>query len=140
MSGTERAAPADALFPGDGEMARRMRACPWADTPLGDPRHWPASLLTACRICLTSRFPMIVWWGDDLRFFYNDAYLPLLGTKHPALAKPGEAVWAEIWPIVGPMLASVIESGQATWSEDLLLPMNRHRTPAAASWWGRFVT
>ena len=24
------------------------------------------------------------------------------------------------------MLASVISSGQATWSEDLLLPMNRH--------------
>ena len=126
MSGPERAEPMDVLFPGDGEMARRMRAYPWPESALGDPHGWPASLRTACRICLTSRFPMIVWWGEQLSFFYNDAYLPLLGTKHPALAKPGEAVWTEIWDIIGPMLDSVMASGQATWSEDLLLPMNRH--------------
>ena len=126
MSGPERAEPMDVLFPGDGEMARRMRAYPWPKSALGDPHGWPASLRTACRICLTSRFPMIVWWGEQLSFFYNDAYLPLLGTKHPALAKPGEAVWTEIWDIIGPMLDSVMASGQATWSEDLLLPMNRH--------------
>ena len=69
---------------------------------------------------------MIVWWGKELRFLYNDAYLPLLGTKHPALAKPGETVWPEIWDVVGPMLDSVMSSGRATWSEDLLLTMNRH--------------
>jgi PAS domain S-box-containing protein len=122
----EAAGPVDVTFPGDGEMARRARAYPWADSPLGDPSGWSASLRTACRICLTSRFPMIVWWGKELWFLYNDAYLPLLGTKHPALGKPGEAVWPEIWDVVGPMLDSVMSSGEATWSEDLLLPMNRH--------------
>jgi hypothetical protein len=122
----EPAEPADVNFPGDGEMARRMRAYPWAGSALGDPHGWPASLRTAVRICLTSRFPMIVWWGPDLWFLYNDAYLPLMGTKHPALARRGETVWPEIWDIVGPMLASVMGSGQATWSEDLLLPMDRH--------------
>ena len=35
-------------------------------------------------------------------------------------------MWTEIWDIIGPMLTSVMASGQATWSEDLLLPMNRH--------------
>ena len=35
-------------------------------------------------------------------------------------------MWAEIWDVVGPMLDSVMSSGQATWSEDLLLSMNRH--------------
>ena len=69
---------------------------------------------------------MIVWWGKELRFLYNDAYLPLLGTKHPALGKPGETVWPEIWDVIGPMLDSVMSSGRATWSEDLLLTMNRH--------------
>ena len=90
-------------------MARRMREHDWAPTPLGDPGQWPVSLRAACRICLTSGFPMIVWWGPELYFFYNDAYLPLLGTKHPALAKPGEQVWGEIWDVIGPMLASVLE-------------------------------
>ncbi|WP_307801408.1 SpoIIE family protein phosphatase [Microbispora triticiradicis] len=118
--------PVELLFPGSSEMARRMRAYPWSGTSVGDPATWPASLRTACRICLTSRFPMIVWWGEELRFLYNDAYLPLLGSKHPALAKPGDEVWTEIWHTIGPMLRSVMSSGEATWSEDLLLPMNRH--------------
>jgi PAS domain S-box-containing protein len=126
VSSMEPAEPADVTFPGDGEMARRMRAYPWAGSALGDPRGWSASLRTAVRICLTSRFPMLVWWGPDLRFLYNDAFVPLLGTKHPALGKPGEPVWAEIWDVVGPMLHSVMSSGQAIYNEDLLLSMNRH--------------
>ena len=69
---------------------------------------------------------MIVWWGEHLRFLYNDAYLPLLGNKHPALMLEGDQVWGEIWDIIGPMLDSVMRTGQATWSEDLLLPMDRH--------------
>ncbi|MET9002684.1 SpoIIE family protein phosphatase [Amycolatopsis sp. NPDC004169] len=115
-----------AVFPGTSRMAARMRDFDWASSPLGEPVGWPVSLTTAVRICLTSRFPMIVWWGPELRFLYNDAYLPLLGTKHPALDKPGADVWAEIWHIIGPMLDSVMSTGEATWSEDLLLPMNRH--------------
>ncbi|MGW5744791.1 SpoIIE family protein phosphatase [Amycolatopsis sp. NPDC003861] len=115
-----------AVFPGTSRMAARMRDFDWTSSPLGAPRDWPASLTTAVRICLTSRFPMIVWWGPELRFLYNDAYLPLLGTKHPALDKPGAEVWGEIWHIIGPMLDSVMTTGEATWSEDLLLPMNRH--------------
>ncbi|MEW9532426.1 SpoIIE family protein phosphatase [Microbispora sp. NPDC049125] len=126
MTDSEHAEPAELVFPGDSEMARRMRDFAWSAEPIGEPATWPASLRTACRICLTSRFPMIIWWGPELRFIYNDAYLPLLGTKHPALAKPGDLVWTEIWHIIGPMLQSVMASGQATWSEDLLLPMNRH--------------
>ena len=127
MNSGESPGQAELSFPGDGEMARRMRAYPWASSPLGDPPDWPASLRTACRICLTSRFPMIVWWGEELfMFLYNDAYLPLLGNKHPALMRRGDEVWAEIWDTIGPMLDSVMHTGQATWSEDLLLPMDRH--------------
>jgi PAS domain S-box-containing protein len=107
-------------------MARRMREYPWEGSALGDPGDWPSSLRTACRICLTSRFPMIVWWGPELRFLYNDAYMPLLGDKHPALGMQGREVWSEIWGTIGPMLDSVMSSGQATWSEDMLLSMRRH--------------
>ncbi|MGH8910111.1 MAG: ATP-binding protein, partial [Egibacteraceae bacterium] len=107
-------------------MAARMRAHDWAASALGAAEGWPQTLATAVRICLTSRFPMVVLWGPDLRFFYNDAYLPLLGDKHPALAKPTEEIWGEIWHIIGPMLEGVMATGAATWSDDLLLPMDRH--------------
>ncbi len=112
-------------FPGDSEMASRMRAHPWAETALGEPSGWPASLSVACRLCLTSRFPMVLWWGPDLYFLYNDAYLPFLGEKHPALGKPGHLVWGEIWQIIGSQLRSVLDTGQATFSQDVLLPLNR---------------
>jgi PAS domain S-box-containing protein len=113
-------------FPGGGEMSRRMRAFDWAHSPVGDPRDWPATLSTAVRICLTSRFPMIVWWGKPLFMFYNDAFMPLMGSKHPALMQPAEQVWGEIWPTVGPMLNSVLDTGEATFAEDLPLAMERH--------------
>src|SRR6185369_9193922 len=70
-------------FPGDGEMARRMRELDWAATDLGDPAGWSESLHTAVRICLTSRFPIVMWWGRSLAMLYNDGYIPMLGpTKH----------------------------------------------------------
>lgn len=38
MSSAGSPGRAKLTFPGEGEMARRMRAYPWADSSLGDPR------------------------------------------------------------------------------------------------------
>jgi signal transduction histidine kinase len=59
--------------------------------------------------------------------FYNDGYRPMLGEeKHPQfLGRPGSQCWAEIWDIIGPMMESVIATGEATWSEDFFLLMRR---------------
>ena len=47
--------------------------------------------------------------------------------KHPAsLGRPGARVWADVRPVVGEMLAGVLTRGAATYSEDLLLVMERH--------------
>src|SRR5512135_169196 len=92
--------------------------------------RWPQSLRTAVSVCLASRFPMLVWWGPQLIKIYNDAYLPILGDKHPrALGCPGALVWPEIWDTIGPMLAGVLAGGPATWSEDQLLLLERHGFP-----------
>jgi signal transduction histidine kinase/DNA-binding response OmpR family regulator len=99
----------------------------WTDTPLGPPEGWPQSLRTAVSICLQSRFPILIWWGPHLVKIYNDAYRPILGDKHPrAMGQAGRECWAEIWDIIGPMLASVRERGEATWSEDQMLPLARY--------------
>lgn len=58
---------------------------------------------------------------------YNDAYVELIGTKHPkALGCPGREVWPEIWDTIGPFLAGVMERGEATWADDLLLMLERN--------------
>jgi hypothetical protein len=70
------------VFPGESEMARRMRDLDWSATDLGPVETWPENLRVAVRLCLTSRFPVLLWWGPELRLLYNDAYLPCLaGTR-----------------------------------------------------------
>ncbi|MDQ3900743.1 MAG: PAS domain-containing sensor histidine kinase, partial [Actinomycetota bacterium] len=107
-------------------MAERMRAFDWAGTPIGPVARWPHSLRTAVGICLASRHPMVIWWGPQLVLLYNDAWVPILGpSKHPALGKPGASVWPEMWHIIGKQMRSVLATGQATWSDDQLLPAMR---------------
>ena len=65
-------------------MGALMRSSDWARTPFGPVADWPQSLRTAISIMLESRFAMVVAWGPEFRFFYNDRYRPILGTKHPA--------------------------------------------------------
>lgn len=112
-----------------GEMSRRTLEYDWAATPLGPIGSWPQSLCTAVGIVLRSRFPMFIWWGEELIQFYNDAYRPSLGNsgKHPsALGQRGEDCWPEIWPVIYPLIRQVREGGEATWSEDQLIPIYRN--------------
>jgi signal transduction histidine kinase len=116
----------DRVFPGSSELAARMRAFDWSETPLGPPEGWPENLRTALGIILTSRFPMNLWWGPSLTLFYNDAYVSFLGKKHPhALGRPGREAWAEIWDTIGPMIDRVLSEGTASWSEDILMFFDR---------------
>jgi two-component sensor histidine kinase len=115
------------VFPGDGEMAGRMRALDWAQSPVGPPDRWPQNLLTAIGICLASRFPMQIWWGPQLTFFYNDACIPFLGPgKHPrVLGRPARETWAEIWDRIGPACEHVLGNGRADAAPDVLLHCGR---------------
>jgi PAS domain S-box-containing protein len=111
---------------GGGAMGELMRGVNWSKTILGSPAAWPQSLKTSVSTCLNSRFAILIWWGNDLIKLYNDAYLAILGKKHPhALGSPGREVWPEIWHIIGPMLQGVLERGEATWADDLLLELER---------------
>jgi signal transduction histidine kinase/DNA-binding response OmpR family regulator len=88
---------------------------------------WPQSLRTAVSICTASRYPMAIWWGPEVIQLYNDGYIAALGAKHPeALGQSGMDCWAEIWSVVGPLHQQVMRGGESTWSDDLLLLMDRH--------------
>ncbi|MGP0070877.1 MAG: ATP-binding protein [Bryobacteraceae bacterium] len=115
------------LFPGDSEMAVRMRALDWSATDFGPPANWPENLRVAVSICLPCRFPIVIWWGKRFCLLYNDAHLPFLtAEKHPrVLGRPGIECWPELWDLIGPMLESVLATGKATWSEDAELYYNR---------------
>jgi signal transduction histidine kinase/serine phosphatase RsbU (regulator of sigma subunit)/FixJ family two-component response regulator len=75
---------------------------------------------------LSSKYPMFLAVGPELRMLYNDAYRVILGDKHPfALGERFDHVWREIWDVVGPLTRDVVESGVPSYSADLPLFMNR---------------
>jgi PAS domain S-box-containing protein len=121
----------DPLFAGPAGVARDMAAVDWAATPLGPPAGWPSALRDVVRVLLTSRFAMWMAWGPELTMFYNDAYRhATLRRKHPwALGRPFDEVWAEVREAVTPQIRSVLEDGESTWDEDLLLYLERDGWP-----------
>src|SRR4029079_9621232 len=113
-----------------GRMAELIRRADFSSSPLGPPERWPQSLRTALSICLSSRFPMIIYWGPQLCVLYKDAYTPIFARKHPdMLGKPAHEAWSEIWDVLAPMYEAVMQGGEATWSEDQLLVLERNGFP-----------
>ena len=107
------------IFPGDGEMAALVRDMDWSQTPLGPIETWSQSLRTMVRTLLANRFPLLLWWGPEYVSIYNDAYRPVLGTKHPwALGRPVSECWNEIWHILQPLIDTPYKGGPATWDDD----------------------
>jgi len=118
------------VFIGDSESARLLRSHDWSSSPLGDPSGWPETLKVALRLMLTSRFEMWVGWGPDVLFFYNDAYRPTLGIRHPqAMGRPTREVWPEIWDDIEQRVRMVYDQGRSTWDRALPLVIQRSGRP-----------
>ena len=127
--------PHASFLSGGGELGERIRSFDWAATPLGPPHTWPQSLQSALSICLHSSFPTAIYWGPELRVLYNDAWAPIPAERHPwALGRPGAEVWADIWDVVGPQFASVIETGEGFSTFDQMLPMVRDGVQRETYW------
>jgi two-component system sensor histidine kinase VicK len=113
-----------------GEMAERTLLFDWSSTSIGAVSTWPACLLSTVNLILDSKFPMFIWWGKEKIQFYNDAYLEILGSgensKHPsALGQTGDKCWAEIWPVISPLIEDVLRTGESIYLEDQLIPIYR---------------
>jgi hypothetical protein len=105
---------------------RDVLAVDWARTTLGAADGWPVELRTLVQLCLTTRFPMLITWGPDLRMIYNDGYRDMIGDKHPAaLGAPLASVWTEVWDVIGPLADHVMRTGEPTWSEQQRLLIDR---------------
>ncbi len=113
---------------GGGAMGERIRAYPWAHTPLGEPQFWPQGLRTTVRVLLTTGHPTLIFWGPELTCLYNDAFSRSLGPeKHPSiLGAPGRRSWEEVWPIVGAQIEQVLRGDGAVWHENQRVPIIRH--------------
>ena len=109
-------------------MGARMRMLDWSKTPLGAAADWPQSLRSPLSMMLPSKAQIILFWGPEFVVFYNDAYRPVFGAKHPhALGLPGREAWHEIWDsVLHDLLAGVVRTGEAFWARDMRFLLERY--------------
>ncbi len=113
---------------GGGEMGALIRSLDWSQTSLGTPDQWSQSLRTTLGTLLHSAFPMVLYWGEDLRCFYNDAFRPGLSThgKQPIIGKKASEVWDEIRGFSRSLIEHVMTTAKPVWFKDHLVPFYRN--------------
>ncbi|MEU2350106.1 ATP-binding protein [Modestobacter sp. NPDC049651] len=117
--------PAGDLFAGGGEAGALMADFDWSATPLGPVSGWPAGLRWAVRTILASRFPMVLTWGPQYTQFYNDAYAPFIGAKHPAIGEDIRVTLAEGWAALAGPVEHAMTAREASWLPRLPLLLER---------------
>jgi diguanylate cyclase (GGDEF)-like protein/PAS domain S-box-containing protein len=117
----------DSVLGAGGAVGALMRTLDWSATPLGPPESWPQSLISVLSICLSTRFPIAVFWGPQFILLYNDAWIPLQGGRHPAaLGKPAQEALAESWDVLKSSFHRAFYDGEATSSERQYIASARH--------------
>ncbi|AWH29557.1 MULTISPECIES: PAS domain-containing sensor histidine kinase [Stenotrophomonas] len=112
---------------------RLLQDSDWAQT--AQAAQMPAELRTVLAMVFDSPEPMWIAWGpQDKAFFFNDAYLPLLGGKlHGAMGARLDVVWADVWADVSQAIDDAF-AGTARSFQNLRLMMDRDGT-MKETWW-----
>ncbi|MFH6785301.1 MULTISPECIES: hybrid sensor histidine kinase/response regulator [Methylobacterium] len=119
---------------GGGRAAEMIRARDWSDHPLGPPETWPETLRTALSLVLNSPESMILAWGQDLHFFFNETYFPLLGPRLDwAMGERFDRVWADGWEQAKPIIDDAF-AGRSRRFVDLPWKLGTDRGEAE-TWW-----
>jgi PAS domain S-box-containing protein len=124
----------DAEKPTDLTCIELIEKIDWACHPIGPRAGWPVALRIVLDLMLASPRSTYVVWGPERSFFFNDAYVPILGPRLPnAMGARFEDIWADAWPSVAPAFEKA-EAGESTMFTDALVPMARYGEPEE-TWW-----
>ncbi|MCJ2083503.1 PAS domain-containing protein [Methylobacterium sp. J-090] len=119
-----------AFLAGGGEAARMIRERDWSHHPLGQPETWSEGFRTALSLVLNSPESMILTWGPDLHFFFNDTYFPLLGPRLAwAMGERFDVVWADAWDQAKPIIDDAL-AGRSRRFDDLPWKLDTDRGEA----------
>lgn len=101
---------------GEGEPPGQAR--PFAD--------WPEVLKSTLALMLGSDAQIIFFAGPEFLAFYNDAYAPTIGVKHPqALGNPAAENWSELWQDLEGLLSHVRRTGESISEKDRPFTIDR---------------
>lgn len=129
-TGTDGSGDPLPFLAGGGGAARAIRERDWSGHPLGPPERWTPEFRTALSLVLNSRESMILAWGSDLHFFFNDTYAPLLGPRLAwAMGERFDIVWADAWRQAKPIIEDAF-AGRSRRFEDLPWKLDTDRGAA----------
>ena len=116
-------------------MGEAIRTTDWTVHPLGSPATWPASLRSLLSMMAACPTPMFVAWGDDLSFFFNDAYRPIFGSLfREGLTGAGfRDIWGHVWDEIGPLVDAAL-AGESVTMTNMKLDLQREGV-SEESWW-----
>lgn len=98
----------------------------WAATPLGPVEKWSDALRQAVDLVVNTEHASTLLWGPEFVLVYNEAYVPILGDKHPwALGRPCQEVFPEAWHLIGDVMQDVLDGKGSFYFEDQLVPLVR---------------
>ncbi|MGX4642592.1 hybrid sensor histidine kinase/response regulator [Massilia sp. SYSU DXS3249] len=121
-----------AFLDNGGKSGQRIRDTDWSAHPVGPVDGWEPALRTGLGIVLSSSFPTFLAWGEELAFFFNDTYVPMLGQRSEwALGQPYARVWPEVWDALSPTLAQV-QAGESFFFENYATTLERNGYPEQA--------
>lgn len=96
--------------------------------------QWPAPIRSALSMMLNSPESLYLIWGEDLMFFFNDAYRPILGPRlATALGQSITTLWADAWEQVRPMFERAF-AGVSSRYENQPISMARYGVEEQ-TWW-----
>ncbi|WP_182084467.1 PAS domain-containing sensor histidine kinase [Aureimonas sp. ME7] len=111
-----------------------IRERDWSNHPLGRPETWSPELCAALSLVLNSPESMILSWGPELSFFFNETYFPLLGPRLPwAMGERFDKVWADGWDQARPIIEAAF-AGESQRFTDLPWKLDTDRG-SRDTWW-----
>ena len=114
----------------NAEMFEIIQQFHWESTPLGGYNTWSPTLQTIVRLCVNSKTPTLILWGDRLIQLYNNTYRDLFGLKNEdALGYPAKDVWKEQWGQVMHLICEVLNKGESAQLENVKFVINRKGFP-----------
>lgn len=123
----------DALFAGPGAARAVLRSINWDESAMGRVMSWPTALKAALSSMLGSGFATCIAWGPSFIQFYNDAWIGVLGSKHPdAAGAPSHVTWQEHWPGLASVFREVCETSHTSFTQDRQLELARNGHPEEA--------
>src|SRR3546814_18209191 len=83
------------------------------------------SLADRQRIVRCSSIDCVLLIRQELTTIHNDAFLPIIGQKRPAIGRSFVELWSEAWAEIGPIAAKAY-AGTSTFIENYPLRINRN--------------